>query len=316
MSEHPTLVVLSGKDEHLREAARRRIVAEIVGDADPQLCAVTFDADTELSAVLDELRTLPFLAPHRVVILHEAEAFITAHRQALENYLDKPAEHGTLILGAGSFPKNTRLAKKVPQVGGRIVDCSSPSGADLMRWIRDAAGERDMKLKPEAVTLLAEFVGEDLATLSRELDKLRCYVGPGGTVDTRAVADLVCDIAGPESFALVNAIVAGDPKAALKTLHAAMTSRGAEFAILGQLAWHVRRAVQVAQAVRSGDNPNAAMKSARVFFGQREFLAMLKRRGLRKLQQDTRRLLAADLGMKSGLKPHQAMQQLVMELCT
>lgn len=316
VSDQPSIVVLSGKDAYLRETARRRVVSRIVGEADPQLCVMDFDADAELSTVFDELRTLPFLAPHRVVIVHEAEAFITAHRQALENYLDKPAGNGTLILEAGSFPKNTRLAKKLPQAGGEIIDCSSPSGANLLRWIRDAAGEREIKLQADAANLLAEWVGEDLASLSTELDKLRCYVGAGGTVTARNVADLACNVAGPEAFALVNAIVAADPAGALKTLNAALSARGAEFALLGQLSWHVRRALQAAQAIRAGTPANAALKAAKVFYGQREFQTMLQRRGVRKLQQDARRLLAADLGMKSGLKPHQAMQQLVMELCT
>jgi DNA polymerase-3 subunit delta len=49
-------------------------------------------ADTaNITDVLDELRTLPFLAPKRVVLIKDAEPFIKANTEHLENYLEDPS---------------------------------------------------------------------------------------------------------------------------------------------------------------------------------------------------------------------------------
>jgi DNA polymerase-3 subunit delta len=308
------IYVLNGKDAHLRDEARRRVVARAIGDADPQLCVASFDAAVELVDVLDELRTLPFLAPHRVVIVREAETFISANREALESYFDAPVATASLILETGSWPGNTKLAKKLKTVG-ELIECASPEGPKLLGWIREEVQRRGKTVAPDAAGLLAEWIGPNLTILSNELDKVVTCIGDQPAITARDVAAVVTATAGPEAFAVTNALTNGNAKAALQATASALQTRGAEFALLGQIAWHVRRALQAAQDIAAGQSPAAAMKTARVFYGQREFQAMLRRRSLKQLQADVRRLLKADLGMKTGLAPLPAMQQLVIELC-
>lgn len=306
--------VISGKDSRLRDEARRRIVSQIIGDSDPQLCLATFDSSAQLVDVLDELRTLPFLAPHRVVVVRDADAFISANRDALEKYLDAPAASGTLILIAESLDSRTRLAKKIPTVG-EVIDCSTPTGAHLVNWICHYVAGEGKQISRQAAGLLVQFTGEDLATLTNELDKLLAYTGERSEIIPADLTKIVTAKHSPAAFELSNAITRNDLKAALTVLASGLSTRGTEFMLLGELAWHLRRALQVQQRIEAGDNPQAAMRAARVFYEQHEFLNMLKRRPRTKLQTDMRRLIAADLGMKSGLGAKPAMQQLVTELC-
>jgi len=306
--------VLSGKDSRLRDEARQRIVSQIIGDSDPQLCLGIFDSTAQFVDVLDELRTLPFLAPHRVVIVRNADAFISANRDALEKYLDAPAPSGTLILITESLDSRTKFAKKIPTVG-EVIDCSTPTGAPLVNWICDYVIAAGKTIDRNTASLLVQFAGEDLAILTNELDKLLAYTGDRTAITPDDLTKIVTATHAPEAFELSNAITRNDLKAALTVLGSVLSTRGAEFMLLGELAWHLRRALQVQQRIEAGDNPQSAMKSARVFYGQREFMDMLKRRSRAKLQTDMRRLIAADLGMKSGLGAKPAMQQLVTELC-
>ena len=48
---------------------------------------------------------------------------------------------------------------------------------------------------------------------------------------------------------------------------------------------------------------------------QNAFAAMLKRRPLRAFHDDFRKLIRADLAIKSGTEPTAAMQELVGQLC-
>ena len=308
------IYVLCGKDAYLRDEARRRIVADVIGQADPQLCLSRFDADAQPVDVFDELRTLPFLAPRRVVIVRDAESFVSANREALEKYFDAPPEAATLILIVSTWPSNTKLAKKLKKIG-ELVKCTSPEGRELIAWIRNAARQREKNIDSEAANLLAEWIGENLTALNSELDKLALFLGERDSISAGDVASVVTATASPEAFAVINAITAGNATAALKATTAALAVRGAEFALIGQIAWHVRRALRVAQAAAAGQNILSAMQAGKVFYGKQEFQAMIRRRPARKLQADMRKLIAADLGMKSGLGAKPAMQQLVIELC-
>ena len=93
-----------------------------------------------------------------------------------------------------------------------------------------------------------------------------------------------------------------------------LTTRGEEFKVLGMIGWHLRKALRARQLIAQGSSPDAALRTCRVFYGKREFLTMLKRRG-DALQDDFRRMIRADLGMKTGANPAAALQQLVMALC-
>ncbi len=305
--------VLSGTDGFLQDHYRAEIISRIVGQADPQTCIANFDGgdDPELADVMDELRTLPFLAPSRVVLIRNADAFISKHRQKLEEYVANPCETSALVLIVSSFPGNTRLAKAVKKIG-EILNCKLPDGSSLQKWLTKAAGKRGKKIDPQSADMLEQWIGRDLAAQNAEIEKLCLYIGDRETITPQDVQDVVTATAGPAAFALTNAITAGDTAGALKALDGALRIRGAEFQALGSIAWHLRKALQAQQQISAGAKPDLRMP-----YNQRNaFVAMLKRRGLRKLQADMKSLIAADLGMKSGQKPKAALQELVMSLCS
>ncbi len=305
------IYVLHGDDGFLRDVHREEVVARVIGDADPQVAVTTFAPDAELADVLDELRTLPFLAARRAVVIRDADAFVAAHRDKLERYLDAPAPSAALVLIVSTWAANWRIARRVKLIG-ELIDCSVPKGGNLSAWLRKAAGKRGKRIAPDAAELLAEWVGRDLAALNAELEKLTIYVGERETITLADVSALVTATAGADAFALTNAISAGDPAAALRALDAMLAVRGDEFKTLGMLAWHLRRALQAQRDLAAGREP-----SVRMPYAQRSaFLGMVRRRGGTKLQGDFRRLLRADLGMKSGLEPTAALQALVVGLCS
>lgn len=307
---HP-VYVLHGDDEFLRDARRRELIAHVIGESDPQVAASSFDSEAEPADVFDELRTAPFLAPRRAVILRDADAFVRKHRDLLERYLAAPSDASTLILEVASWPRNTRLAKLVPKVG-RVVDCSRPDRGSVGRRLRDMAGKRGKKLAPDAAELLAQWIGQDLGALNGEIEKLSLYVGDRPDITARDVGALVTSTAGPEAFALTNCITSGDTAGALTALNGMLSVRGEEFRTLGMLTWHLRRALKAKRQMEAGRPPDVNMPAG----PRREFMKMLQRRPLRRLEGDFRALLRADLGMKSGLEPRAAMQELVLRLCT
>lgn len=287
--------VLHGQDDYLRRQYRRSIVAELVGQEDPQLAVSNFDSSAGLSEVLDELRTSPLLASRRVVIVHDADDFVTRHRAALEKYLANPCTTASLILLVKSLRARDRLARLAGEIG-EVMDCSGPDEGSLRGWILRMAKDRGKRISREAAGLLAAWVGPDLGRLDAEIEKLALYVGRRDEISAEDAAAAVAATAGPVPFALTNAIGAGDRQAALDALDSLLTRRGQEFQVLGLITWHLRKQLE-GKPVRGparGLPPRA--QPVRV-------------------HRDFRQALRADLALKTGAEPLTTMQLLVTRLC-
>ncbi len=313
--ENKPVYVLYGSEAFLADGYRKQIVDQLVAGGDPQMCVSQFDETVEPAVVLDELRTLPFLACHRVVIVRDADAFVKVNRDLLEQYLQSPCQTASLILLVSSWPKTTRLYKLVAKVG-LAIKCSLDEKDDLGRRVSAFASERGKKIAHDAVGMLCEWIGRDLGLLDKEIEKLSLYVGERGTITAEDVAATAVATAGPAAFALTNALIRCDSRASLQALDGMLVSRGDEFRAIGSIAWHLRKVMQAQQLIQGGCDPHTALQKSRVFYMRNEFRSLLNRRSPAALQRDFRKLLAADLAMKSGANPTAALQQLVVTLCS
>src|SRR5262245_20045634 len=111
--------VLYGDEDFLKRRVRAALVALVLGEgADAREFGLSTHPGDRASfpAIHDELQTLPFLSPRRLVVVEDADNFVTRNRQALEEYFTrvKPSVPGVLVLEVKSWPANTRLAKMLP----------------------------------------------------------------------------------------------------------------------------------------------------------------------------------------------------------
>ena len=295
------LYVLHGQDDFLRRQYCRRSIERIIGQAETQLAVARFDVSAELAEVLDELRTAPLLAPHRAVVVAEADKFVSAHAQALTRYLAAPSASGSLVLMVNSWKAASQKKEdkqafsaldKLARTVGDFLDCSTPPESQLPPWIRKATQRRGMKIAPDAVGLLAAWAGTDLARLDNEIEKLSLYAGPRGQIVLQDVAAVVAATTTPTPYALTDAIAAGQLGKALKELAAMMTTRGEEFRILGLIAWQLRRNL----GTRPRGRQDATGRGDRA-------------------HRNFRKLLAADLAIKTSADPLMTMQMLLAKLC-
>src|SRR5213593_854016 len=86
-SKPQPVYVLCGDDDFLKRQALAAVKALILGPEDSGFGLSSFAGDkVDFAAVRDELATLPFLGPHRLVVVDNADPFVTRHRAALEKY--------------------------------------------------------------------------------------------------------------------------------------------------------------------------------------------------------------------------------------
>src|SRR5215831_9363016 len=124
------LYVLHGDEAFLKRQALEFIRARALGsDADDQSLATHTGDKATFAAVFDELQTVPFFSPRRVVVVDAADPFVTKFRPQLEKNVGKLPATGVLVLEVKSWAANTRLAKMV--AGDATIVCKAPPAYKL-----------------------------------------------------------------------------------------------------------------------------------------------------------------------------------------
>ncbi len=297
------IYVVTGDEDFLKRRALATLQTQILGDADPAFALSTYAGDkADFAAIRSELDTLPFLADCRLVIVEQADPFVTKFRSNLEKYVEKPAEKGVLVLEVKSWPSNTKLAKLVPDAA-TIVGKAPPAyklPAWCVEWAKTAYGK---KLAAPASQLLLEHVGPQMGLLDAELEKLAVYIGAKATIEAADVDLLVGRSRSANVFKIMDAVGEGKPKEALTILGELFEEGEAPIAILGALGSQIRRLALAARIHKQGTALEDAMDRAGVAKwpqARDSLVKQLRHLGWNRLDKLYDWLIECDQGMKGG----------------
>jgi DNA polymerase-3 subunit delta len=234
--------------------------------------------DQLIGDLLSAARTLPMMAPRRVLIVHEAERLLSPRRGAddegesaspagggkrkksaspaeeLEAYVAAPEPLTTLVFLAGQLDANRRIVKLLRK-HAISVDCGTlETSAEAARWIKARLEQEGLTIEPQAATLLLEATGLNLARIRADVDKLALFAAGEPTVTAQHVREMVLPQVEPgEHFALGNAVRDGNAREALRELSALVEAGMSEFLILGQIRYTASRLMPIARARRAMD---------------------------------------------------------------
>jgi DNA polymerase-3 subunit delta len=309
--------VLHGDETFLKRQVLAAIRARAFGENADEFSLSTYSGDkADFAAVRSELETLPFLCPRRVVIIENADPFVTRHRQVLEGYVAAPASSGTLVLDVKTWPANTRLAKLVPS--DVTLVCKGPAAFKVPDWcVRWAASHYQKQLAPAAARVLVDLVGTDMGLLDQELSKLSTYVGSATRIDTGDVDQLVGRSRGENTFKIFDAIGAGNANEALTLLERLLDQGEDPVRMLGAFSLQLRRLAQAARLVRQGSSIGGALEQVQVPpFARQGCEQQLRHIGNARAERLYDRLLEMDLGMKGGsaLGAETLLKRLIVQL--
>ncbi|HKD37603.1 MAG TPA: hypothetical protein VKB78_12415, partial [Pirellulales bacterium] len=132
--------VVFGDEPFLKAEVLASLRRAALAEDDAEFSFRTFVGDdADPRSVFDELATVAlFGGGRRVVLVTEADDFVSAHRAILEDYVSKPRETGVLMLDVKTWASNTRLYKQVAERGLQ-VDCKAPDERPLIEWLRSRA---------------------------------------------------------------------------------------------------------------------------------------------------------------------------------
>ncbi|MHC4571218.1 MAG: DNA polymerase III subunit delta [Planctomycetota bacterium] len=273
-------------------------------------------AEISVSEVLDELRTIPFLAKRRVVLVKNADKFISENRELLEKYFDNPCATGILVLTVSGWDSRTRLAKKLPKVG-KLLSVTQPKSWQLPgRLIKYTADAHDKNLSKTAAELLIELTGDNPAQLYGEVDKLAIFAHSEKVITAQHVESLIGHNRIFSVFAVIDSVIAGDVAKAVDRLRSMFAqSKSAEYSVVGAFAFHFRRMFNAKVLLEKGVRPGEIVHRLRIFGDRESFFAQLRKMSLKQIGVNLQRLAAADYAIKTGRTRTQvAIEQLVLNL--
>ncbi len=309
--------VIAGKEEPQVNARCQELIDRLVDPQDRMTGLLSADGDqVSISDVLDELRTAPFLTGRRVVVVKGADDFVSKNRQALENYFDKPSPTGVLVLTVGSWPKQTKLARKLAKIG-TLIEVSPPKRHELPKYLIEYAQRTSkMKLDRPAAEMLIELVGEDLTLLYNEIDKLGLFARDEKAITSKHVESLAGHNRIFGAFEVIEAMIAGNPLQAIRRLRNMFEEdKSAEYTVVGAFAYHLRRMFTAKAMLEKGVAPGDVAGKLRIWNNKERFFTQLRQTSLEQLGKYIEQLAAIDYAVKTGqAKTQVAMEQLVLKL--
>ena len=240
-----------GSEDYLKNAAVRTVRERLCPDPamaffnDIILDAADFTADK----LLDTMTAPPMMTDARLIVLRgfDFTKMSAADLEALTDVLVQLSEYDyncilipvdTGMIDEGySFEKPSTLLKKLTAVLTPVY-FEAPTDARLAKWVAKHFAHYGVTASAADCTRLINHTGKTMYVLANEVEKLAYYVLSKGR-DTLAAQDIPLVAAiSPETdtFALSNALLAGNSKGALAALGVMKFERIPPPVILGEIA--------------------------------------------------------------------------------
>jgi DNA polymerase-3 subunit delta len=309
--------VVHGDEDFLKREVIKRLRQQLLGNDANEFSLAVYEGDSaNFAALHDELQTLPFLGPRRLVIVETADPFVSKNRAALEKYVGQPSASGILVLEVKTWPATTRLAKMIDSAA--TIACKAPPTYRLPDWAAKWARSRyGCELDTAAARLLVDLVGAEMGQLDQELAKLSVYVGAGQEIDLRSVDSLVGSSRAESTFKIFDAIAAGNSRLALEMLDRLLNQGEDPIRMLGAFSLQLRRLAKAGRLGQRGVSIYQALNEVGVPpFARQSTEQLMNHLGPRRVQRLYGWLLEVDLGMKGGsqLTPRQLLERLVARM--
>jgi DNA polymerase-3 subunit delta len=342
--------LFTNADEYL---AAQRLAALKAALGDPELAGLNIaelgPSGVDPVRLLAEASLMPFLAEKRLLIVRgyldgldkrmaaaknpgsavflEAAELLTRLPLAPETcdiaFVDAAVDKrrglykGFTLPAAGSQPERKVPGLEVLVKSGAVqmVDLPTPDAKTLPAWLQQHVRERKIAIKPDALALLANFVGRNLRQLDNELEKLALYA-LGREVTVGDVRAMVADASEEMIWNLTDGLCQRNPNKAMHALRELRRSDQHPLAMLSSIARQYRLLIQVKTVMQRG--VLAADKIA-AELGEKSFPVEKAQKlvglySFGELDAIMDRLLETDMAMKTGGDEDTLLDVLVADL--
>ncbi|MFH1061576.1 MAG: DNA polymerase III subunit delta [Candidatus Omnitrophota bacterium] len=311
-----SVYLFAGAELFLKKQIEELIKSRLFADSSAEFNLDIFYAEQAgLDKVLDTLRTQPFLADKRLVILKNADKFV-AHEKPLIEFLKENKQKNVLIL---ETEKN--LSEKFIK---KLVEFSTPvlfaplQGVELNKWISAYAKTQGKEIDYNAIALIIEKIGNDLESIMNALNKLCLYAGAQAKLQEQDIEVLIKKTREDTRFAFLNALMSKQTNQALEMANELSRNGKHVSDLIGLINWQLKRLDKLKQLQEKGYSQDQIISQLKLT--PYVYNIVKKQAGKytsRELEKGFELLLDSDIAIKQGLKsPGLTLETLIVRLCT
>lgn len=327
--EFAPVYLLYGRETYLRDLAVKTLISRAFNEGDfRDFNETTFSLNTEgnLKEALTSARQLPMMSSRRVIRITDIrisqsgfrDTITEEHEPVLTDYLSSP-EPTTIVIFVADELNKVRKMGKLLEKQTAAVEFAPLTGPALADWARKHVADIGASIEPAALQFLAARVGDNVARLSNEIDKLAAAAMPSGQITKELIDELVADSCAIDNFDFVNEIIAGRGDRGLALLKKTLDDGAEPIALIGAIAYKYRTLLTVKDLMQRGvDRREVAAKAKMRYSDQEAFFAAARRTDVNCIRSAIKRIAQADLAIKTsvgGSGPKAARMQIEMLAC-
>ena len=202
---------LMGEEPFFIDVITDFIASNAISEADKSFNQlVLYGRDTDMPSILSSARRFPMMASRQLIIVREAQQL--RNLDGLELYLAN-AVPSTILVFAYKYKKidkRTKLAKLLAEKSV-LLEADKLREDKVPAWIAAYLKGKGYQTDQKSASLLVDFLGNDLAKIANELDKLLLVIPVGSREITAGLIEKNIGISKDyNNFELTRALVSGD----------------------------------------------------------------------------------------------------------
>jgi len=182
--------LFEGEENYLKEEALGKLKEKIIP---PQYInfnyEIFFGKDSSSTEIIESLWTLPFNGKYRLIVVKEADKLKEKDKEALRKYLDNQVNTSCLVCMGEKFDKRKKFYRAFLK-RGKIVSFYPLWNNEVIEWIKRKVEKEGKKISPRAILYLKDKIGNDLYSLTKEIEKLVIFVHPETTIKEEDIQEI------------------------------------------------------------------------------------------------------------------------------
>jgi DNA polymerase-3 subunit delta len=298
------LYLIAGSDGAKIDSTRNRLRARAEREGGSDALEVFEPAEgrgmPDHEALLAAIPAMSLMDSRRYLLADGVERWRDRQLEAVVGALGALPPDLTLVLIARAKAP-AKLAKAVRAADGEIHEFEAPKARDMPRTLVADAQRLGFRLEPAAARILVDRMGSNPVRLANELERLALWAGDGGEVGVADLEEMIADTSEAAVWSLSDALVEGDPAAALRIGEQLISQGENVTGLIYGLASRLRGACAAAAQLEQGVPPRQVESSLKMHpYAAKQLVARLGKIDLANLRLATEALAELELWCRGG----------------
>ncbi len=206
---------LMGEEAYYIDALSKFIETNVLSEEEKGFNQTVFyGREVKIEDLVSSAKRFPMMAERQVIIVKEAQD-LSRTIENLVSYAENP-QPSTVLVICYKYKKLDKRKKiyKAIEKNGLIFESKKIYDNQIPDWIRRVLAGKGYTISPKASQMLVEFLGNDLAKINNELEKLQLIVKPGEQISAQTIEKNIGISKDYNNFELLNALAHRDVKKA------------------------------------------------------------------------------------------------------